>query len=98
MEDENIPIESVNRSLKVMQYTFHTGLRKKPNLSNITVESRERNQRIFSKTGNPFHQICRYCTIHHQTSQKYRTMSVETSKERSPIKWLWPETKPKEGI
>ena len=43
MEDENISIESVNRSLKVMQFTFHTGLRKKHILSYITVESRERN-------------------------------------------------------
>ena len=42
MEDGNNLTESVNRALKVMRFTKHTGL-KKHHLNYITVENRERN-------------------------------------------------------
>ena len=88
MEDGNNLTESVNRSLKVMRFTIHTGLKKTPfglhhgrkprtELTNIIKDGKSFLSN-WSELSWPFQ---------HQTGQKYRYMSVETQTGKSPTTW-----------
>ena len=86
MEDGNNLTESVNRAVGVMRITKHTGLKKTPFELHHGRKPRTELTNII-KDGNIFCQIGQNCPFQQQIDQKYRDMSKEMLKKKSPTTW-----------